>query len=278
MLLLVIAAASAIAMTVGLLSGGIVNWHGGLGEIAQQLIFGFALWMCVCSIVGAVAFRRLTPQAVSDTLLKDAGVYELIKAGPIGLLAASCGIGVIIAIGYFGRSAESPVRGIPAVKAPEHALAPGPPQPAVNSDAVAGVSAAPPLRQGESESPAESQTFYPLVVVNQCAEPLRFAMAYHDTDGRTRVSGWAALQPQEIGHVERLLAAPGVFLYAESKSTQLVWNGNDHADALSAMVSTGNFSYDLARVASLDPSGFYPVKFFALTVQKNGGQFNFQCY
>jgi hypothetical protein len=91
------------------------------------------------------------------------------------------------------------------------------------------------------------------------------------------VAGWASLAPRETGYVRGLIAAAGVFLYAESSSAQFVWNGNDHADALTARVATANFNYDLARAASLDDSDFHPVKFFSITLQKDGGQFDFQC-
>jgi hypothetical protein len=253
MVLLILATSSTIALTVGLLAGKIVNWQGGAGAIALQLIFGFALWICLGLIVGAVCCVRLfMPRAVSDAILTDAGLYKLAKAGPIVFLVLALGIGAILALGTFGTKdppAPPVVRALPTVVEP----APAPIEP---------VTVGP--------------TFYPLTVMNQCTEPLRFAMAYRNADGEMHVAGWASLVPGETGRIDKVISRPDVFLYAESESTQFVWKGDDHTNALTAVVSAQNFNYDLDQVSS-QSSADLRVKFFPITVQKDGGHFNFQC-
>ena len=225
------------------------------------------------------AKERVEPKSASEEPAQKApapapGIYRILRSGPTGILATSFAIGAIVAIVYSGGKD----RGVPEV--PQALLS------VVNeSDAALAVpaesaveSAALPVGPGEPPSLPQSSAVYPLTIVNRCSEALRFAMAYRGTDGQMHVAGWVSLASGETGYVRRLIAGPSVFLYGESDSAQFVWNGNDHADALTAMVAAGHFNYGLARVASLEVSGFHPVKFFAITMQKDGGQFDFQCY
>jgi len=228
------------------------------------------------------AKERVAPKQASEGPAQSApatppprrtGLYKVTWSGAIWILAASFGIGIIVAIGYSARKE----RGRPAVARPSLSVASEPDATAVEPAASSVEAAAPAVGAGEPQSSPQSAVVYPLTVVNQCSESLRFAMAYRGTDGQMHVAGWASLVPRETGHVQGLIAAPGVFLYAESDSAQFTWNGNDHPDALTAMVSTANFNYDLARMASLEVAGFHPVRFFAITMQKDGGEFDFQC-
>ena len=228
------------------------------------------------------AKERVTPKPAGEAPAQGAraaasprkrGLYQAIRSRPLWILVASFVIGIIAAIAYSGRKER--VR--PAVARLPLSVANEPDAVPAEPDAPSVEAAEPSAGPGESQSTPQSPVVYPLTVVNRCSEAMRFAMAYRGVDGLMHVAGWASLVPQETGHIKELIAAPGVFLYGESGSAQFVWNGNDHPDALTAMVSTANFNYDLARVALLDVAFFHPVKFFAITVQKDGGQFDFQC-